>query len=97
MNSKIINAIENYQILEFYYDGGIRIVEPHCFGVTTKGNNGLRAFQIEGYSKSGETIGWKMFLLSDIISLVVSDQVFLEPRTGYKKGDRGMSNIYKEL
>ena len=54
MNQEIIEAIENQNIIEFYYDGEFRAVEPHCYGVTTAGNEGLRAFQIGGYSSTGK-------------------------------------------
>lgn len=96
MNSVIINAIRNKNLLEFYYDGGSRIIEPHCYGITTKGNEGLRAFQVSGYSSSGE-LGWKMFDMSKAQSIRALDQSFGNPRYGYKRGDRGMSRIYCEL
>ena len=96
MNSEICRAIEGYNLVEFEYDGGKRIVEPHCHGVTTAGNEGLRAFQVDGYSSSGK-LGWKMFDLSKASDIQVSDQTFASPRQGYKKGDRGMSTIYCEL
>jgi hypothetical protein len=52
MNAKIWNGIRN--LLEFNYEGGIRLVEPHCYGITTAGSEGLRACQIDGYSSSGK-------------------------------------------
>ncbi len=78
------------------YNGGTRVVEPHCHGVTTAGNEGLRAYQISGYSESGN-MGWKMFDLSKASSVTVLEETFSNPRPGYKKGDRGMSQIYCEL
>lgn len=96
MNTIICNAIRDMKLVKFYYDGGIRIVEPHCHGITTAGNEGLRAFQVDGYSSSGN-MGWKMFDLSKADSISILDENFDMPRTGYRKGDRGMKHIYCEL
>ena len=96
METKIIEAIRNQNLLEFYYDGEIRIVEPHCYGITTKGNEGLRAFQVGGYSSSGK-MGWKMYDLGKAEDIEVLDETFDSPRSGYNSGDKGMSRIYEEL
>lgn len=96
MNSKICDAIQDQKLIEFYYEGGERIVEPHCYGLTTAGNEGLRAYQVDGYSSSGK-MGWKMFDLSKASSLNILDETFDSPRPGYRKSDRGMQEIYCEL
>lgn len=96
MDSVIVNAIRNNNLVEFYYDGGSRIVEPHSYGMTTKGNEGLKTFQVSSYSSSGE-IGWKLFDMGKARSIKVLDESFNKPRAGYKRGDRGMSQIYCEL
>ena len=95
MNTLIINAIKNRNVVEFIYEGENRIVEPHCYGLTTKGNEAIRAFQTDGYSSSGK-MGWKMYDLSKTDDIQVSDEIF-EIRDDYKKGDKGMSKIYYEL
>ncbi|WP_432670588.1 hypothetical protein [Flavobacterium sp. SM2513] len=38
MSQEIIEAIENKNLIEFNYDGESRIVAPHCYGLSTKGN-----------------------------------------------------------
>ena len=96
MNSLITSAIRQMKLIQFYYNDGIRVVEPHCHGITTAGNEGLRAYQVSGYSESGN-LGWKMFDLDHAISIVILDETFSTPRHGYKKGDKGMSQIYSEL
>jgi hypothetical protein len=89
-------AIENRKLISFVYEGHIRIVEPHCFGLTKKNNQALRAFQIEGTSSSGR-LDWKIYELAKIEKLELLEKTFLEPRSGYKKGDKGMSKIFIEL
>lgn len=79
----------------FNYEGGARIVEPHCYGVSTANNECLRAFQVDGYSKTNK-MGWKMFDLSKATSIRVLDEKFI-PRSDYKRGDKGMKIIYAEI
>lgn len=96
MNEIIITAIENKNLLSFNYDGEERIVEPHCYGETTAGNEGLRAYQVDGFSSSGK-MGWKMYDMSKADNITVLSETFDSPRAGYKKGDKGMDDIYAEL
>ena len=96
MNTDICNAIKKMNLIEFYYNGGTRTVEPHCHGITTAGNEALRGYQVTGYSDSGQ-MGWKMFDLGNASNINVLDETFDEPRPGYRKSDRGMSQIYCEL
>lgn len=96
MKNEIISAIQNQILIEFNYDGGIRIVEPHCFGITSKGNFGLRAFQVDGYSSTGK-MGWKLFDMSKAKSLNLIEKKFINPRQGYRRGDSAMQSIYCEL
>lgn len=96
MNNLIIEAIKNRNVIKFYYENELRIVEPHCYGITTAGNEGLRAFQIDGYSLSGK-MGWKMYDLGKAENIKIIGNTFQNPRTGYKKGDKGMNEIFIEL
>ena len=95
MNSTICEAIKQKRIIQFRYEGELRIIEPHCHGITTAGNEGLRAYQINGYSSSGK-MGWKMYDLSKSSNVELLNN-FIGPRLGYKRNDRGMSTIYCEL
>jgi hypothetical protein len=97
MKQTIIDAINNRNLLEFYYDGHHRIAEPHTFGVSTKGNDSLSAYQIEGTSDKGSVPDWKLFTVSKIVGLKISDKTFSGTRSGYRKGDSRMSKIYAEL
>lgn len=95
MNSNICDAIENQYVIEFYYEGELRIVEPHCYGLSSKGNEIVRGYQIGGYSSSGK-MGWKLYDLSKITGLTVTFNTF-HAETGYKPGDSAMSTIFCEL
>lgn len=96
MNQKIVDAIKNQKVIEFYYEGELRTVEPHCYGKTIAGNEGLRAFQIGGYSSTGK-LGWKMYDLAKADDMEVTENRFKGPRSGYQRGDKGMAKVYVEL
>ena len=96
MKREIIGAIENQNVIEFYYENELRIVEPHCYGMTTAGNEGLRAYQSGGYSSSRK-FGWKMYDLGKADDITTTEDQFKGPRPGYQSGDKGMSKIYAEL
>ena len=69
MNSVIIHAINNCELLSFTYDGYARIVEPHAYGVTTAGKEILRAYQIEGGHASNHNQPWHLFSVSKVVGL----------------------------
>ena len=97
MNQSIISAIKNMNLLEFHYDGEYRIVEPHTYGISTKGNEVIRAYQVSGGSVSDKPLGWKMYKVEEIFNLKICEDTFKAPRPGYKKGDSAMTTIIIEL
>lgn len=66
MESRICSAIRGKRALQFFYDGGVRTVEPMAYGVTPAGHEVLHAYQLEGFSRKGEHSGWKVFRVSSI-------------------------------
>lgn len=97
MNQEICKAIEDKNIVTFSYDGGSRTIEPHCYGISSKGNELLRAYQTGGYSESGNPVGWKLFTVNKISNLEVSTDTFGGPRPQYNPNDKAMSIIYCSL
>ena len=94
MNQEICKAIESKNIITFYYDGGSRTVEPHCYGVSKNDKELLRAYQTGGYSESGNPVGWKLFSVEKISNLDVSSDTFEGPRFQYNPNDKAMATIY---
>ena len=91
-NSVICDAIKSKLILEFNYEDGTRIVEPYCFGESSKGNKVLRAFQIKGHSKSGNPQGWKLFNVSKMENVAINQEHF---SLGHDyRNERRMKSIY---
>jgi hypothetical protein len=97
MKDKIIEAIESRRLLDFYYMNHHRIVEPHTFGISSKGNESLSAFQIDGTSKRNNVPDWGLFTIDKIVDLNILDKSFVGTRPKYKKKDSRMIEIYKEL
>jgi hypothetical protein len=84
----ICDAIRLKHVVRFTYHGGVRDVEPHVYGRDAGGSELLRAYQLRGPSRSGETAGWKMFLVEDISHLAVTFEPFTAPRAGYAPVDK---------
>lgn len=98
MNNEICNAIENKNVIEFFYKGHKRIVEPHCYGTHKNTNNEIfRAYQVGGYSLSGSVPDWRLYIVSEMSGLIITDIQFENPRHGYKKNDSEMSKIFCQL
>ncbi|WP_411343588.1 hypothetical protein ACE3MZ_18530 [Paenibacillus sp. WLX1005] len=95
MNSTISDAIDQKNLLTFFYDGGARTVEPYCYGIGTKGHELLRGYQIDGYSSSGK-LGWRLFKVADMSS-IETEGSFEANRPDYKKGDKQIPNIFNEI
>lgn len=98
MNRRICGAIEERKIIEFRYKGGIRVVEPHCYGIHEgSGKEVLSGYQTGGYTESGGTPDWRTYDISGVSDLKVTDISFLGPRSGYNPEDPRMSEIFCKL
>ena len=97
MNPIICQAVNQMSLLEFEYDGGPRLVQPHCYGLSTAGNPVLRAYQLSGTSKSGAPVDWKLFNVNKMSNIRISSQSFDKAHEGYKPNDSAMTIIYCQL
>jgi len=96
--NKICEAIENKKVIEFTYENHKRIVEPHCYGIHKDTNSEvLRAYPIGGYTSSGENPPWRLYIVSKMSGIVVTDKQFRNTRLGYKRNDSKMSRIFCQL
>lgn len=97
MNAIVCHAIAGRNYLLFHYDGGYRVVEPHCHGFSTAGHEVLRGYQVEGHSTSGASEGWKLFEVAKIRELQPLDAVFHYNRGGYTPNDSALARICCEV
>ena len=93
----ICQAISDLQLISFIYDGQSRVVEPHTYGVDTKGHRALRAYQVRGWSKSSELPVWRFFHADRISGLTILQETFAGPRDGYKRLDAAFDTIQCQL
>lgn len=96
MLQTIVDAIHSHQVLAFSYSGLERLIEPHAVGISRTGKQVLRCYQIQGgHITPGHD--WDLCELAKIRDLRTTGSTFLNPRPGYKRGDRHMLEIYAQL
>ena len=82
----ICQAIRETRLLQFYYDGGTRVVEPHQLAYNQRDNLALSAYWVRGYSESGDVSNrWREYLVDEMSAIVVLDEHFSGPRPGYSR------------
>ncbi len=94
MSSSLCKAIREQRVVQFYYDGYKRVVEPYCYGVSTAGNDVVRGYQVGGLSKSGRPLGWRLFRVDEMSGLTVLEATFRASRTFYNQYAHDMTSIY---
>lgn len=98
MDSTIVQAIANRRVLSIHYNGGARIIEPHCYGLGSSGQELLRCFQVSGHSNSNTPTGWKLMTASNIRNISSQGDTFPGPRPGYNPNrDPAIPTIYGKL
>jgi predicted DNA-binding transcriptional regulator YafY len=88
----ILESIRTRRRLRFLYNGRVRIVEPQCYGIGTKGTELVRVHQLQGGDQREP-----LFDVSKIKDLVMLDETFTKPGPNYKKDDSAMKTIFAQL
>ena len=91
-HQRILESIRTRRRLRFLYNGKVRIVEPQCYGMGTKGTELLRAHQLQGGEQREP-----LFDVSKIEALVRLDETFTKPGPNYKRDDSAMKTIFAQL
>lgn len=94
MDANICSAIGSKSVISFYYNGGTRVVEPFCHGSGKQGQELLRAYQVGGYSESGNPVGWKLFRADQISNVIQTGEHFNGSRPLYNPLDSAMRIIH---
>lgn len=92
----LTKALTDRRQVRFLYDDKIRTVEPHAVGFNKAGVPVMRGYQTDGESASSPR-AWKLFTISKIEDLTISNVESGAPRPGYKAGDTAMVRIVAEL
>lgn len=96
MNKTLCTAIQEKRILELRYHGYSRIVEPHAYGRTRKGEEMILCYQLAGGSESGERAGWKLLRIDDTLLLHLTETTF-PPRPDYQRDDKALVEVFTQL
>ena len=89
----LCEAIRRRTLVEFHYHGLHRVVEPYCYGISTRGAELLRAVQIRGSSSSGGFGFGKLWLVEDMVDLRMTDEPFEPDDPNYNPNDSGMKRV----
>jgi hypothetical protein len=89
----IISAIKERAVLEYWYDGFKRLIEPQCYGLSYADHEVLRGYQIGGGSNSRRESP-KLFEVEKMKKLRKTEQHFAGPHEPYNPDDSAMKVIY---
>jgi hypothetical protein len=93
LNSIICEGINRRCKIQFKYEGETRVVEPFFYGINTKGNEVLRAFQTDGYSQSANPFGWRIYNVAKISAITLLNDSFDGCRSDYNKNDKQIPTL----
>jgi len=93
MNTVICDAIRKKAVLAFQYKGSLRQVEPQCHGISSVGNEVLRAVEVGGGSGSSDPIG-KLFDVSKMSALAETGKYFTGPAPNHNPADKAMTLVH---
>ena len=92
--SVICEAIRRRMLLEFEYQGRLRVVAPYCHGTSTRGTEVLRAIQVRGASASGGLGFGKLWTVADIVAPRITGESFAPDDPDYNPEDSAMLKIH---
>lgn len=96
MLQMIMDAIKNRDVICFNYDGIARLAHPAAVGKSKTGKDTLRCYQVGGGHKEGGH-AWDLCTIAKMSNFRLAGEKFVSNPPGYKKGDKGMIEIYAEL
>jgi len=97
MDQSIIQAIRGMKLISLTYKGIDLIIEPHAYGLSAKGNELLRCYQIQGDHTSSRPHNWDLLTVSKIETLNVLSDGFASALPDYKRDDKHIPTIYAQL
>ena len=86
MNTTLCEAIDQGELIEFEYEGLVRIVEPYIYGVGENGEILLKAFQTGGFNKKNDnSYTWDVYQVEKMGTVQFVGKGFNHERAGYEK------------
>lgn len=94
METKICEAIRERLLIEFIYDGQIRIVEPYILGVhKDTSSKVMLAYQVGGHLENENAPLWKLYKVEKMGKMKHTENTFSTLRKGYKADDKRFARI----
>lgn len=79
MDALIRKAIAGKTLIQFRYQGHLRICEPHVYGCKD-GQDGVLTYQIRGSSKSGNLPDWRRVYRQEVDGMISLAEFFAGAR-----------------
>ncbi len=95
--SEACEALRSGRVLRIRHERRDRWVEVHAVGKDRQGHKVMRVFQIRGGDIESEAVGWRLIRLKEADKPRPTKEASGAPRTGYRKDDRDMSEIYEQV
>jgi predicted DNA-binding transcriptional regulator YafY len=97
VDATLCEAIRTRHVVQFLYDGHLRVVEPHMVVANELHHYALSGWFVSGYSHETQP-GWREYLLSGIANLQITDATLPGPRPGYNaSGGRKFPRVHCRL
>lgn len=93
----IIHAIQNKLLLQISYRNNLIIVEPHAYGLDSRGRASLLCYNVPDDSPPTTHGGWKLLNLADVATVTDICSIFKGPRHGYKRNDMAIIGAFIQL
>jgi hypothetical protein len=93
-NDIFCEAIRRRALLEFQYKGHLRVVQPYCYGISTRDMDVLRAIQVRGTSSSNQFGIGKLWSAEEVLAPRILDETFTPNDGLYNRNDSAMKHIY---
>lgn len=95
MNTTLCDAIRDGEIIEFDYEGMVRIVEPFIYGKNSQGVDCLKAFQMGGFNTTKDSsYVWDTYEVEKMGSVKFVGKKFEDLRAGYNPEDPEFDSVY---
>jgi hypothetical protein len=97
MYLNIYEAIERRHLMQVYYGGYFRVIEPHVYGRDTRGIDVLKVYQVAGADELGRHVGWRWFKVSKMDAIMVLSASFspVRPEDGLRY--KALQRIYFQV
>jgi hypothetical protein len=89
----ICQAIQQRRKLIFDYNGLRRVVAPYCYGISTRDTEVLRAVQVGGGSSSQGYGFGKLWTVSEMSRVELSEEHFVANDPQYNPNDSAMKRV----